>query len=421
MTRVGMSVPERGEASYSQALATLRLSDQVHVLGFTRDARYLTHCLGSTPEMPPPQLLTQKAEIVARWQVEGRKLVVRQLDGTVSKTEIPMPIFIGRAKYRDTKPRNLKIDNLVIGTSSNAVHGSLKGILEWIGPHTTICLLDEGLGVMEHLNETHFPDPETRPTYVLGHMDQVIGRHSLDPNEKFSLALKQPGRLSLTGVPRAASNPGDGPSVNTWAQVAGKARSQHLIRLLSSAPGLNAGALPMDKFLRRKIPPMVLACCADAISAALGMRFDMVARSSAAQALWNQLVFELVDIITSLPELQSSPEVLKYFSGKNFRTELHFGLSRMDGSSPWIRLIRDDLKLPMRYLNGYFHKRAVEVGVPNTTLGMIMAMVRARQQVRSEELKADLPLYRSPYTMDSDLVDSEGQPGPLVRLAYVNK
>ncbi|KAK8851549.1 ApbA-domain-containing protein [Apiospora arundinis] len=413
-----------GSATYQKALESLKLSDQVHVLGFNREARYLMHCISNAPGVPSPQLLLQHPDPIAAWGHEGRKMVVRNADGSITETEIQKPLYVGHRRAAATVglAKVGPIRNLVV-TDTTAIRACLARNAMLINHETTICLLGEGLGVMEHLNETVFKDPSTRPTYVLGTMSQKLSRYSAEPHTSYSVALRRPGRLCLAGIPREhIIEDGDAPTdISHWPNVVARTRTQHLAKLLSSAPNLNVSPMALDNFMRQKLPGMVFSTVTNSISAALGLTYAGILKSPSARRLWNELLDELVYIVASMPELQESPKIIAYFTGRNFRARAFDLLKRLDGTSSWVRLLRDGHRVPMTQLNGYFARIAEQTLARKEVLETIMAIVEARQQTRNEEIRVDIPMYRSPYMMDSDKVTAEGEPGQPIRLVYINK
>ncbi|KAI0125063.1 hypothetical protein BJ170DRAFT_636118 [Xylariales sp. AK1849] len=422
-TETAMTMPTEGEDAYKEAVASLRLSEKVHILGFTREARYITHCLAGTEDVPPPQMLTHSRKIMDQWGKEGQKITLRGQQGLEIAQHILMPKYVGRPKgsRRSSHPRDrLKhIDNLIISTTDAAILPSLLQIRDSINQDTTICLINAGLGVVEHVNQEIFQDPETRPLFVLGHSDHAIKRVQGLENEPYSIHLGRQGRLILSAPPYSTEATASH-EVKTWRRIAHNARVQHVVKLLSAAPGLHAVGVPMHRYLRQKLPSMIFSSVADSISVALGFPYARLCDDRHARWLWSTLWKETIHIIASFPELQQHPEILDYFTGHNFLTEAQRYLRVQDGSSKWIAMVRDGRRLPLEYLNGYFVRRAEELGVSCTTHKMVMSMVKSKVAARRQELKIAIPLYYSPYLMDDDHIRNE-ETGPPIRVVYIDK
>lgn len=428
MTETFLSMPRVGEQEYKEALASLNLSEKVHILGFTLEARYIAHTLAGTPELPPPQLLVRHLSVMDQWGEVGRQIAVAGANGAKGllrshKVLMPHCITTPRgANQSSPQPKLKHISNLIISTEESATLPSLKEIRDSIDSNTTICLINGGLGVVEHLNEVLFPDPNTRPTYVLGHMNHCIARTSARDSKHrrnmYAIDLKREGRLYLTGVP--VENPVGLPA-ETWPTIANRARVQHMVKLLSSVPGLDAEGVPIHRFLRKKLPSVVFASVSDAISVAMGLSYEQIMTDVHANQLWGSLFHEAVQIIASLPELQEHPEVIDYFTGHQFLTETRALLARHSGDiSKWIAMVRDGRSLPVNYTNGWFRRRAMETGSKSAAMRTIEALLRAKQMAKQRELKMNIPLYFSQSMMDSDMDADDGEPRQPVQLVYIN-
>ncbi|EPQ29142.1 uncharacterized protein PFL1_03429 [Pseudozyma flocculosa PF-1] len=68
-------------------------------------------------------------------------------------------------RYHD--PLHSPIDCLVITTKCDATLAALRPLLPRIHPWSTVVLIQNGMGVMDTLLDRCFPDPETRPNFVL--------------------------------------------------------------------------------------------------------------------------------------------------------------------------------------------------------------------------------------------------------------
>ncbi|KAH8661887.1 hypothetical protein BX600DRAFT_512784 [Xylariales sp. PMI_506] len=249
-------------------------------------------------------------------------------------------------------------------------------------------------------------------------MSHLITRDVKNQEDIYSVRLRKQGTLYLSGIGVQAPA---GTEVSARQRIENQARVQHMVKLLSTAPRLCTVGLPFTQFLRQKLPSVLFSGLTDSISVALGFRYDQLYANPNARRLWWLLFEETIDIIASLPELQQSPEIIDYFTGHNFRKETLRYLKAQTGVSRWIAMVRDGRKLPINYVNRYFIKRAEEAGVDCATHNMILTMVKAKQLAREEELKADIPLYRSPYMLDGDYIENDKETTSPVRIVYTNR
>ncbi len=126
------------------------------------------------------------------------------------------------------------IDYLIVTVAAESVVRSLAPIVHRILPTTTICLLQDGMGVVEAVNEACFPNPGEQPLYVLGHMSHVLRKTSADA---FAVDEVRQGKLYLTalGHEYIQSDIDYHPPIERVQRIA------HFLDLMSTVPRLQAG------------------------------------------------------------------------------------------------------------------------------------------------------------------------------------
>ncbi|RYP04000.1 hypothetical protein DL765_010341 [Monosporascus sp. GIB2] len=371
----------------------LELSRQIYIVGFRNKARFIAHSLAPIPQIPPVRILAHhRSEASAKWLEEGKAIDLHDARGKLlSSHPIHCPEHIGPRVGAPGFSRwdGGFLDNIVVDTGIAALHPTLRALRHSIDNRTTICLIQEGLGVIEKLNEEIFDDPAVRPTYILGHMTHHLARHM-----GTSMALRHKGnngQLLLSAVPREEDH---------GLEVAVR---DHFIGLLSTSEALHPVGLSWIKFLHRKLPGMIWSSLVDSISVILGCRYDQIVKDSHARRLWYALLDETLYIVSSLPEFRDKPNLLKYFTRDEFRMHLKQRLERQGPMySEWISLIRRGDITPVNFINGYFVRRAQELGLDHRVNSLVVSMVKARHQARIRELDADIPFGLKPYMMDGD-------------------
>ncbi|RYP26829.1 hypothetical protein DL768_011547 [Monosporascus sp. mg162] len=371
----------------------VELSRQIYVVGFRNRARFIAHSLAPIPQIPPVRILAHhRSEASAKWLEEGQAIDLHDARGKLlSSHPIHCPEYIGPRVGAPGFSRwnGGFLDNIVVDTGIAALHPTLRALRHSIDNRTTICLIQEGLGVIEKLNEEIFDDPAVRPTYILGHMTHNLARHM-----GTSMALRHKGnngQLLLSAVPREEDHGLEA------------ALRHHFIGLLSASEALRPVGLSWIKFLHRKLPGMIWSSLVDSISVILGCRYDQIVKDTHARRLWHALLDETLYIVSSLPEFRDKPNLLKYFTRDEFRMHLRQRLANQGPMySEWISLIRRGDVTPVNFINGYFVRRAEELGLDHRVNSLVVSMVKARHQARIRELDADIPFGLKPYMMDGD-------------------
>ena len=376
-------------------------------MGFTTKARFIAHSLAPIPQLPPVKILTHhNPSVAAKWLNEGRAINLHDARGRfVSSHPIKCPEYFGPRMGSPVVTRwdGGLLDNVIVNTSTSALYPTLRSLKHAIDNRTTLCLIHPGLGYIERLNEDIFDDPAVRPTYVLGHMTHRLSRHY---DKSMSLRIKDSyGEFLMSVLPRYGHGK---------LPPAEEVQRKHLLALLSMNRALDPKGMNWIHFLHRKLPGMIWSSVADSISVILGCRYDQIFQDTHAVKLWNGLLDETLEIILSLPEFENKEFLRCYFAKADFRAGLKMRLGTCGPNySEWISQIRHGDITDVDFINGYFVRRAEELGIDCRLNKLAISMVKARHQARMTELRGAIPFSLRPYMLDRDKLggrESEDSP-----------
>lgn len=318
------------------------------------------------------------------WEHEGRQILMVKGPHRISRRRAELE-WIGRGKIA---PCMDHIEQLVVTLPCHATKQSIGNIAHRLDNNTTICLVQDGLGMIEELNEAFFQDPTRRPAYILGHMTATLGYYR---PAFFSTMFRRPGKLMLTAVEAGISNPFSRRSRSVPPEERG-GQSTQFLRTLVSTEGLGAGGFRMEDFLMKKLPAMVFQCIIEPMAIALDTTYDQVLRNNQAVLLADELLEELFNVIWALPELSNSTKVLHYCGMDALRRYTLARLSQKGTSqSQMLSLVRIGKMVDIDYLNGYFVRRGEELGIKMPQNKMIIDLVKARIEARRRQLDGLIP------------------------------
>lgn len=382
----------------ARPLPRLKLSNKIYVLGFNTDAKFIAHSLSSVEKLPPVQLLTHNTLTLRKWGEEGRAITVYTQDGIPSTQPIRCPQYIPRRHVPLRQPPIM--DNIVVSTVTQAIIPTLFNLRLYIDRRTTLCILHPGLGLMEELNDIVFPNPALRPNYIFCYSNHKLARSTAG---KYSID-HIPGNLVCHAVPRDDEAKG----LDKWTSDAlNQKHTRHMISLLSTSETLNVIGLPWPSFLQLKLQDMIFYSLADTISVMLGCRYDQIRTDRHAMTLWESMLKETLTIVVSLPEFHERPYMLGAtgFANTNYPTKLKNRLTRLGTEcSKWISMIRRGNMPPVDLINGYFIRRAKELGLSHAHNSFAVELVKARSRGRLRELNNSIPLGLMPYMADTDRI-----------------
>ncbi|CAK7268266.1 hypothetical protein SEPCBS57363_003008 [Sporothrix epigloea] len=370
--------------SSDDGILHLRPSQMVYVLGGNLQATYLAHILSCVPKSPKVRLLLFSKQFAENWRREGsqvqilrpgQKVQPMRLRGEIVKPPPdPVRALAARARrgsYQSSsiqEPRRQTIiQNLIVTEACVPSIAAIARIKHRLDNNSTICLVQPGLGVVERLNELHFPYPETRPRYILAHMTHSLGYTS----RPFSVAELGIGKVMLTlytppneqpAAPARVSSNGEVSSDNVTTflkqlstpsgdtggnpevampegellqvKAAMIDNGLHLMYLLGVAPTLGTGFYRYGAFLQRKLPEMISQSASETIATVLDLPLgDEIMHNGEARALLQGLITEMIDVVRALPETHADPKLLEFVTSGQLERQVKQLLHQYDGNS----------------------------------------------------------------------------------------
>ncbi|KAL1837061.1 hypothetical protein VTJ49DRAFT_4313 [Mycothermus thermophilus] len=373
-------------------------SDQLHVMGLNLTGRYIAHALAGCQTIPPVRYILHSRSIERKWREAGEQLMLHRGFQTITQHRVigeyaPLPDSEHVLSHGVDPELAEPIANLIVTLPAAHVVRAIGRIRHRLDHRSTICLVNDGLGVAEALIEAYFPDELTRPVFVLGHFTTSLGHTT----QNFSVAEIRSGRLYLSLLStHGRREPGQHFRIKRHPPPERTVRATHLIRLLSAIPGLHATGHPMHDFLRYKLPSVVFRTVVDPIAALLDCRYDQVARNAYARQLMDRLFGEVARVVSLLPECRDSERLRLYVTSARFRDDVFHKLMRQRTADSRMRsLVGRGFDTDIDFLSGYFVRRGHEVQAPPRALDSIMWAVKARQLVVMEEMAGDIPFEQT--------------------------
>lgn len=367
----------------------------MHVLGADVRGRYITHALACCETLPPVRFLTHRKDIQTCYDRSGHRMVLHNGEESIETRRAVVERIPRHNKYQlapETRRPPVTnvgstedggfISNLIVTVPAESAVRSISPIVHRIHPTTTICLLQDGLGVIEAVNEACFPSHGDQPLYVLGHMSHVLGKQE-DP---FSMTEIRQGKLYLSalGHDYAESDISYHPPIERNSRVA------HFLDIMSTAPRLQAGGYSLQKFMAVKLHDTIIQAVLEPLTVVLDCAFGALAENIYGRQMIDQLLGEILNVVARMPELKESPDIRWMLLYGELRRDVYRRLARWKDSTSRMRTQTNrGFSSDIDYLNGYFVERGRELGVRCPVNESVIWMVKAKHQqclakVRSE-------------------------------------
>lgn len=277
------------------------------------------------------------------------------------------------------------ISNLIVTVPAESVVRSIAPIVHRIHPTTTICLLQDGLGVVEAVNEACFPNHGDQPLYILGHMSHVLGKQ----DDVFSMTEVRQGKLYLSalGHDYVESDISYHPPIERNSRIA------HFLDIMSTAPRLQAGGYSLQKFMAVKLHDTIIQAVLEPLTVVLDCTFGALAENTYGKQMIDQLLGEILNVVARMPELKESPDIRWMILYGELRRDVYRRLARWKDSTSRMRTQTNrGFSSDIDYLNGYFVERGRELGVRCPVNESVIWMVKAKHQQCLAKIRSEVEI-----------------------------
>ncbi|KAF2482161.1 ketopantoate reductase PanE/ApbA C terminal-domain-containing protein [Neohortaea acidophila] len=391
---------------------------RIHILGTGSIGKLVAHALRGIAKPPPITLIFHRYQLLKAWQ-EGKQEITIHDDGhdiprSGFDVELMQEVRKQHGSQQGQQPQqeppadasplpsqsfvsDEPIYNLIVTTKAAITVPALSAVKHRIGPTSTICFLQNGMGIIDEVNAKLFPDEDSRPNYIQG----ILTHGANVPPEKkdpFYAVHAGHGSIALGLLPRAKSTankseaaddaPKDEKDIRPkqWA-----ATSRYLLRTLTRCPVLCAVGFTPTELLQQQLEKLVANSVVNPLTALLDNRNGALLYNFALTRTMRLLLAETSHVITHLPELRGLPGLEQRFSTERLET-LVVGVANKtkDNISSMLADVRAGRKTEIEYINGYIVKRGEELGVKCLVNYAIMQTVIGKAQMLQRETRGEV-------------------------------
>ena len=383
-------------------------SHTIYILGTGPTGKYIAHALASLSDAPPITLLMHTPLLMQQWHEEGANIQLLK-NGKINSTsnfgvessshvrrQSPEQRFPGFGENLEhtAEPPNSVINCLIVTTEGHTTIAALSAIKHRLRRTSTICFIEDGLGVASRVDYLIFPKPEDRPSYMLGNMSHDL----VATQRKFTLFEKQPGRTFLTVTPRnmtahvSKSGFRSGDVLIKRIDYNWTPTSSYLMRTLSRAHGLGAVGLAETEFYEIQLQRLAVNSVIGPLSVMYDCFNDELLCNYQVSRSMKLLLKEISTILHRLPEVSRSSKKEQRFSAEKLESIIVGVLGKTGKNSTKMReAVRKGDRTDVDFFNGYLVQRAAELRIDCPHLEMMIAMVKGKQAMKSKEKNSLIP------------------------------
>lgn len=344
---------------------------KVHLLGVGAMGSLLSHELVQAhPHIIPNFTMLFKDSVsFDSFKHQDSKLVMNKLDNTSSFSTI-------NSDYR--VPVESKIENLIVATKTHQTTDALRKYVDHITPDTNILLLQNGMGMLEHLNLTYWPYPERRPTIY-----QCISTHGAFKSSPFVVNHVGIGRLDIAKVTESSISDPSSDAASPYSDVKEMLTQLQLpefIRDILSTKALNAHYLAYPQFLLKQIEKLIINTCINPLTAIFDCLNGELLYSPSLTKTMKKVIGEDVKVFKAeFPLLETIPDTEAVLDEDRL-LQLVIQVCRTTAKNS--SSMREDVRLlkntEIHWINGYIMNLAKKHDISANTNQFMLDMVREK-------------------------------------------
>jgi 2-dehydropantoate 2-reductase len=378
--------------------------DEIHILGTGVVGKFVAHSLAGLSKPPKITLLMQTPLSMQAWYDEGESITLFKQgrlhthrgfhveSAAVQERTHPKQWAATFGKNTPVETPMTAISTLIVTTPAKVTVPAILAVRERLRSTSTICLIHDGLGVVEDLNAIVFPDASRRPTYILGNL---TGSTNLFARSERRYMVEQKGEVTLTcsKQPQRAVTTTENDITISRTDHSWKESASFLVGCLTRMPELHTVPIAHKSYLQKQLLSVLAHAVIGPISVLYDCTYLELLKSHHARRTMRQLIEELLTVVYAFPEMQSLKNIDKKLSPQHLETMIRRVLrNKPDGISTMLQNIRVGRRTDIDYYNGYLLLRAAELGVECPRNEMLISVVKGKQSIVSHQKASIIPL-----------------------------
>lgn len=398
-----------------------RLSGRIHILGMGNIGCFVAHSLASRMTRPLITILLHNREMYERWLQRKQTIRLMTNGSDDNKTGFDVNVWDNETWYsipyydernsrfspqeQEEYAPHLETDDipssevdafdtddeeiecLIVTTKAPFAAKAVSSVSHRLTPDSTILFLQNGMGVIDEVNEKVFPDPSVRPHYLQG-----IVSHGVKMKKPFHIEYTGLGTTIIGKLPSSTATDAKRtyakPLEAEWAPS-----TKYLARTLTLTPPLVAVAKPPITLLQNQLEKLAMNCVINPLTALLDVKNGELLYNYHMTRTMRMLLAEISTVICALPELDGVPGVKERFSTERLKTlVVKLANATAENTSSMLQDMHGMKLTEIEYINGYIVRRGDELGIRCALNYMIMQLVLGKSHISKLREAGAVPL-----------------------------
>lgn len=388
----------------------LEISNNIHILGTGNIGKFIAHSIAGMFNPPQVTLLLHSARRIEQWYEEGQAITMYGQEEYEPQTKFviesssnfPFDPDVSYSAYGPDEetsivPPTSIIDHLIITTKVTSIISALESVKSRLRPTSTICFIHNGMGTIEEVNELVFPDPLTRPHYILGTISHGVGSVV---NRKFSCTFEGSGAVNLCKL----DSPNDDHPYFPAREITGYApTARFILRTLTRCDPLQAQGFSYPEFLPLQLEKLAINAVINPLTVLFDCPNGALLYNKAITLSIQSLLSEISQIILTLPDLknkelytQAEQEALEaHFSPKSLYPIVVEVCKKTGGNlSSTLQDVKVGRETEIRWINGCLSKWGTKSKVATTLNDFMVNLVEGKQTLAKKDRENQVPFWK---------------------------
>ncbi|KGO36210.1 Ketopantoate reductase ApbA/PanE, N-terminal [Penicillium expansum] len=356
--------------------------DDIHILGLGGVGVLVAHALAGIPDSPRVNLLLHRPRDHHSGLLAITRNGVTEHQTNFTIEEYRDGCWHRGLSYGSVQPQHMEspkrasdespIRFLIVAVKAHHTIDSIRLVKHRLTKYSTILFLQNGSGALDELDVELFPNPADRPCYMSG-----IVTHCIHRKDFLSAVHVATGSITLGPSPRIPSAPGA-----ISFQLA--TDSAKLAAILNRSKLLNVSLQDSQGLLRQQLIKLATNSIYNPLTSLLECSVNdlITLNNSQVQNISDALICEISDIIKALPlsDVITKEDMETVFSSSKLKRIIHeIGLRAGGHTTSMLQDMRNGVKTEIMYLNGYFLRWALKLGIECPVNAMIIRMVLEKE------------------------------------------
>lgn len=391
------------------------LSGRIHILGVGNIGCFVAHSLASRMTRPPITILLHNRDTYERWLQRQQTIRLMTNGSDDNKTGFDVNVWDNNTwhsipYYDERNPRassgepgvdtpsseagksgtdDERIECLIVATKAPITIKALSTVSHRLTPDSTILFLQNGMGLIDEVNEKIFPDASLRPHYLQG-----IVSHGVKMRKPFHIEYAGLGTTIIGRQPSSITESTVESTIDKKPPMAGWAPSTtYLARTLTLTPPLVAVVKPPIDFLQSQLEKLAMNCVINPLTALLDVKNGELLYNYSMTRTMRMLLAEISTVICALPELDGVPGVKERFSVERLKNLVkRLANATAENTSSMLQDMYAMKTTEVGYINGYIVRRGDELGIRCALNYMIMQLVMGKSHISKLREAGAVPL-----------------------------